>query len=325
MGNNQLIIHKPVLVREVLKYWVNPVLVSDKRKLVVVVDATCGEGGHSLALLKKAQKEGWLKKLQLVCLDWDPKIIERAKANLKKFARNVIFKEGNYRDLKSILNSLDIYQIDGILFDLGASTFHFKKAERGFSFSEPSFLDMRYTPNNKLTAEKVINEFPPEKLIEIIKRYGEETRAPTIVKAIVRARAQKRIKTAKELAQIIAEAIPKRFWPRKIHPATKTFQALRIFINQELNNLEQGLRQALAVLAPKARIVVLSFHSLEDRIVKRIFRLHSQPKTDMIYGVTIEPAYLKILTKKPIVPSLVEREQNPASRSAKMRVAERRR
>ena len=312
--------HKPVLLKKVLKYWVNVYLLS-KKKRVFIVDATCGEGGHSLALLKKAQKEGWLNKLKLICLDWDEEILKRAKKRLAAFSPCVIFKNCSYLDLDKTLSRLKIKKIDGILFDLGASSFHFKKAKKGFSFQEDSLLDMRYSKIRKETALDIVRGYSKEEIAEILKVYGEERWAKKIAEAIISVRSKKEIRTARELAEIVAQAVPRKFWG-KTHPATKTFQALRIYVNKELDNVQIGVKKAVSLLSPQARILVISFHSLEDRLVKRIFRLTSEPKKDIIFGRVLKSGSLKNIGR--FFPSCLELEKNPASRSAVLRVAEKR-
>ncbi|MCD6422135.1 16S rRNA (cytosine(1402)-N(4))-methyltransferase RsmH [bacterium] len=313
--------HRPVLVKEVLKFWVNPKFLSCPR--IVVVDATCGEGGHSLALLKKAKKEGWLFKLHLVALDRDPEILNEAKKNLNSFRRQVNFVNANFSELDKVFEELKLKHHSGILFDLGPSTFHFKKANRGFGLSD-STLRMTYEPSAQRNASRVIHEFSEEKLAEIIKRYGEERWAKRIAKAIVEARKKQKITSAKQLAEIVASAIPRKFWPPHIHPATRTFMALRIFVNQELLHLKKGLKKALKLAEKGARLAVISFHSLEDRVVKHFFKRYASPCRDEIYGVEIEEPHLKILTPKPISPGEEEVRKNPSARSAKLRVAEKR-
>lgn len=313
--------HKPVLLKEVLKYWVDPLLVK-KRKKIVLVDATCGEGGHSLALLQKAEKEGWLKKLKLICLDWDGDILKIAKKRLAKYNSQVIFINSSYVALDRVLCRLGVGKIDGILFDFGASTYHFKKAKKGFSFQDKSLLDMRYSKETKDTAFEVVNEYPEEKIAEILKIYGEERWAKKIAQNIVKARLNGKIQTAQELTKIVLQSIPRRFWGR-LNPATKTFQALRVYINKELENVRRGILEAVSFLAPQGRILAITYHSLEDRIVKRIFRLKTQPKRDIVYGRVLRQGSLKSFPA--LCPSKNEVQKNPSSRSAKMRVAERRR
>jgi len=331
-------IHRPVLKKEILKFWLNSKFLKNDSP-IFLVDATCGEGGHSLTLLEKAKKENWLKRLILICIDLDPEILKQAKNNLKKFRDHVIFKNVNYADLAKILDELNLpagrKEINGILFDLGASSYHFKKESRGFSFRSNDPLDMRYDQRQKLSAFEVINRFPQNEMKNIIQKLGEERSAGRIANLIVKKRRIKPIKTTSELADIILEAIPKKFWHihrdknfsghhKKIHPATKTFQALRIYVNSELNHVEKGIKEAIKKLQKGGRILVISFHSLEDRIIKRIFKEFAEPKKDEIYGKIIEQPQLYIMTKKPMLASQEELEKNPASRSAKLRVAERR-
>jgi len=223
-------IHKPVLLKEVIDFWINPKIL-DKEK-IIFVDATCGEGGHSLELLKKAKKEKWLNKLKLICIDKDPEILKLAKDNLKKF-KNVIFINDGFENLDKILEELKIKKIDGILFDLGASAFHFKKANRGFSFAEDNFLNMRFDAKERkepfkknlkrenITAFDVVNFFSEPKLRIIIQKLGEERMAKRIASFIVERRREELIKTSKELAEIIACAIPKKKLAQKYSSGDK--------------------------------------------------------------------------------------------------------
>ena len=316
------IYHYPVLKNEVLKFWVNTILLTKKE--IIIVDATCGEGGHSLALLEKAQKENWLLKLKLICLDQDQEILKLAKKRLTKYKNNTIFINANFKDIELEMEKLGIKKVNGILLDLGISTYHYKKSGRGFSFNKSEPLDMRLDKNQKLTAEVIINTWNEKDLEKIFKDYGEERFSRRIARFITEKRKLMSIKTSHELAEIIKSAIPRKFWPKHIHPATKIFQALRIAVNQELENLKQSLEKIINILTPKGRILVISFHSLEDRIVKKYFKNLNLDKLDDIYGRIMEEAPFDILTKKPICASSVELAQNPASRSAKLRIVQRR-
>lgn len=325
--------HYPVLEKEVLNYWINPKILANLLvgKKIFLVDATCGEGGHSLAILKKAKHEGWLNKLKLICLDADKEILGRAQTRLKEFSKNIIFANTNFINLTKIINDLNLKKVDGILFDLGISTFHYKISGRGFSFAKNEILDMRIEKNpkfkiqnSKLTIREILNNWSEEELRAIFKNYGEEKWAKRIAQKIVAVRVKKEIKTSFELAEIVARAIPKKFWPRRIHPATRVFQALRIVVNSELENLQKVLIEAKNILNSRGRILVISFHSLEDRIVKKYFRKLNLDKRDEIYGKIVQEAQFDILTKKPILVSSSELVKNPASRSAKLRIIEKR-
>ncbi len=281
--------HIPVLLKEVIEN-LNPA----PNKLMV--DGTIGGGGHAREILKRILPGG-----RLVGIDLDDKALEVAAYNLRDLRDGLTLIKGNYSDMKDILMGIGIDRVDGILLDLGISTLQLESG-RGFSFNDTGPLDMRMDMSGKPTASDMVNKFPENKLSEIIWKYGEEKRAKRIARAIVRARP---VKSPRELAQVITVAYPGRH--RRIHPATKTFQALRIFVNDELNSLHKALIDGSRVLRRGGRFCIISFHSLEDRIVKDCFR--------QIEG-------LRVLTKKPITPGIDEVKKNPRARSAKLRVAE---
>jgi len=314
------IYHYSVLKNEVINFWINPKVL--EKSQIILVDATCGEGGHSLAILEKAKKDNWLNKLKLICMDQDEEILNKAKVRLQKFKKNIIFINVNFINLEDELAKLNIKKIDGILFDLGISNYHYKKSNRGFSFINNELLDMRINLKQDLTAGRIVNQWGGKELKEIFKTYGEERFSPRITKFIIERRKVKPIKTSIELAEIIKKAIPRKFWPKHIHPATKVFQALRIAVNNELENLSLVLEKATNLLNQNGRILVISFHSLEDRIVKNIFKEKSATEKDLIYGSDISEPLIKILNRKPIISRKKEKNENPASRSAKLRVAE---
>lgn len=262
------------------------------KKLNSFIDATLGAAGHSLAMLHAHP--------ELTCLigfDRDPSALEIAKSLLPAGS---ILIHSNYRHLKKMAPQ---QQVDGILFDIGVSSMQLDQAQRGFSFMQEGPLDMRMDSTQTLTAEDVVNSYPEDKLANIIYNYGEEHASRRIAKAIVLARRKERILTTQRLVAVIETVLPRR---GKLHPATKTFQALRIEVNAELDSLQDALNQALELLAPGGILAVISFHSLEDRIVKNHFR--SQNKEQFL-----------ILTKKPIVATNEECRANPRSRSAKLR------
>jgi 16S rRNA (cytosine1402-N4)-methyltransferase len=317
--------HYSVLKNEVLNFLVNSeILVNPPVGVIILVDATCGEGGHSEAILEKAQKEGWLNKLKLICVDADSEILERAQKRLQKFAKNIIFVNANFIDLKKELAKLKIKKIDGILLDLGISTYHYKAFGRGFSFSDQESLDMCLDKTQKLTAAKIVNNYAEQELINIFKEYGEEKWSKRIAQKIIQFRANKKIEASVELAEIVAQAVPRRYWPKHIHPATRVFQALRIVVNSELENLQKVLINSADILNPQGRILVITFHSLEDRIVKKYFKSLNFDKRDDIYGKVVEMAPFSMVVKKPVLANLIELTENPASRSAKLRVIEKR-
>ena len=287
--------HIPVLLQEVIE-----ILKPDKG---IIIDATVGLGGHAKAILENS-------KVSFIGMDQDGEALELAKENLKGFQGRVIFLQENFSNLKEVSKEQKILgKVSGIILDLGVSSLQLAKAERGFSFQKEGPLDMRMDRKGKLTAYQIINGWPKEELFEILRDYGEERFAGRISNAIVTKRREKKIETTLELAEIIKSSVPYKYAFRKIHPATKTFQALRIAVNQELSNLKKALEDSLEVLVPQGKIIVISFHSLEDRIVKRFFK-------DMQ-----EKSELKILTKKPVSATLEEIRVNPRSRSAKLRAA----
>lgn len=291
--------HLPVLQKEVLKYL-------DPKPNENFIDCTIGEGGHSLAIVEKILPNG-----RLLGIDWSPELIQELKAKIQntKFKNNLILECNNFANLEEIVKKYKFKPVRGILFDLGMSCWHLQKLGRGFTFLKPEPLDMRYNPETQLTAEKIVNFWSRSEIEKILKKFGEEQFAGQIAKEIVKFRKIKPIKLTSQLVKIIEKAVPYWYRHRKIHFATKTFLALRITVNQELENLKKALPQALKILEPGARLVIISFHSLEDRISKNFFR--DQAKEGLV----------KILTKKPIRPSIEEIKINPRSRSAKLRVA----
>ena len=302
-------IHKPVLLREVLEY-----LGCSEGK--VYVDGTVGEGGHTEQILEKTSPTG-----KVVGIDLDQQILERAGDRLKKFGPRIHLVRDNYKNIKEILTEREILQIDGFLVDLGISLFHFQSQERGFSFHLDAPLDMRLDQRSSVTAAKIINRSAEKELAQILWQFGEERWGRRIARAICVRRQKARILSTRQLAEIAASAIPAKFRSKRIHPATKTFQALRIAVNQELRGLDQALIDVADVLKPGARMCVISFHSLEDRIVKKTFRKLSHVKqSDDLYG--LRGPKIKILTPKPIVPTEEEIRDNFRARSAKLRVAE---
>ncbi|MBX0312622.1 MAG: 16S rRNA (cytosine(1402)-N(4))-methyltransferase RsmH [Sulfurihydrogenibium sp.] len=292
-----MIEHYSVLHREVLEF----------SKLIaggIFVDATVGGGGHSYLILKQNPN------LKLVGLDKDDYALKVAKEKLKEFEDRITLVKSSFKDLDKVLQSLQIKEINGILFDFGVSAFQLK-LERGFSFQREEFLDMRMDTTQKLTAYDVVNYYREQDLYNIIKTYGEEKFASKIAKSIVEYRKKKKIETTKELADIVYRCYPPNLRHGKIHPATRTFQAIRIEVNNELKDIEEGLEKAINLLTKNGIIMAISFHSLEDRIVKNTFKKYKELK------------FLEILTKKPITPSDEEIKENPASRSAKLRVGRR--
>jgi 16S rRNA (cytosine1402-N4)-methyltransferase len=293
-----MIIHIPVLKKEVLQYL-------DPSQNENFVDCTIGEGGHTKLILEKNIPNG-----KVLGIDWDPAQIESDKWLMADYKDRLILENNSYTNLKEIIERINFNPVNGILLDLGMSSVHLEGSKKGFSFQLDQSLDMRYDDNsNNLTAEKILNDWTEEKIEKIIEEYGEDKYARKIAKKIVEERKKGRIKSTFQLVKIIKEVIPARVQSGKIHCATRTFQALRIAVNQELENLERVLPQAISVLSSGGRIAIISFHSLEDRIVKNF--LNEKSKEGLI----------KILTKKPITAEASELRENSRSRSEKLRVA----
>ncbi len=307
-------LHLPVMEKEVLHY----LGLEDEG---IYVDATVGDGGHAEAICRTLGPEG-----KLIGIDWDRKALKRATERLKGFSEKIRLEHGSYTQLEEILQKLSIDKVNGILIDLGASTLQLMDAERGFSFHRDGALDMRMDQGSDLSAEEIVNEYTAEELAAIIFRYGEERWAKRIAARIVQAREKKGpITRSSELAEIVKEAIPARYRRTGGHPSRKTFQALRLAVNRELENIEQFLPQAVRSLRPQGRLCVIAYHSLEDRIVKRFYRdlkrtCSCPPQLPCICSGT---AALKVLTPKAVRPGAVEVEKNPRARSALLRVAER--
>lgn len=281
------------------------------------VDMTLGGGGHAKEVLKR------LKTGQLIGIDQDDYAINKSKDNLKDF-KNIIYVKDNYSNIDSILKNLKIDSVDGIYMDIGVSSFQFDDPDRGFSYNYNSKLDMRMDREKTLDAYTIVNEFTENELYHIIKNYGEEQFAKNIAKHICIDRKIKKIETTFELVDIIKKSIPAKIRVGK-HPAKKTFQALRIYINDELNVLESTIEKAADLLKDRGRLAIISFHSLEDRIVKNKFKLLENPCTcDKRYPCICgkKPKGI-VITKKPIVASDDEIEKNNRAHSAKLRVFER--
>jgi 16S rRNA (cytosine1402-N4)-methyltransferase len=279
------------------------------------LDGTLGAGGHARGVLIASSPDG-----KVVGMDRDPQALEMARENLAEFGERVIFIKDTYRNFQSHLNNLNWQCVDGILLDLGISSMQLDKPERGFSFRADGPLDMRFDPEQALTAADLVNELSREELAEILFTYGEEKLARKIAEAII---ANRPLVGTKDLAEIVKKVArnPK----SKIHPATRTFQALRIAVNQELDALEAFLPRALESLNTGGRLAIIAFHSLEDRIVKKFFRLESRDcicPPEVPICVCGHKARLKELTRRPLRPEESEIDRNPRARSAKLRVAE---
>ena len=299
--------HLPVMVEEVMA-----LLGCEPGR--TYIDATLGGGGHASEILRRTAPDG-----VVIGLDWDDEAVHEARKALMPFGERVkIFRE-NFIHLPEILNEMKVEEVDGILLDLGLSSFQLEKRKRGFSFREEGPLDMRMDQRLDQTAAYIVNRLSADELKEILHKYGEERWAKRIANAIVREREGGSIETTQRLRMIAHHAIPRRFHPRKIDPATKTFQAFRIRVNDELENLRRILDTGWEFLRKGGRMCVISFHSLEDRMVKETFRKMEGRRDD---GSRPE-AVMRVLTRKPITPCEKELRRNPRSRSGKLRCAER--
>ncbi|QXM05806.1 16S rRNA (cytosine(1402)-N(4))-methyltransferase RsmH [Crassaminicella indica] len=286
----------------------------------IYVDGTLGGGGHASKICESLEKDGLL-----VGIDQDQDALDAAKKRLEKYTNQKIFVHSNFSNIKNVLESLNIDGIDGIILDLGVSSYQLDEGSRGFSYMQDAPLDMRMDRRNDFCAKDVVNGYTEDELTRIIKEYGEERWAKRIAHFIVNERKKKTIETTKELVEIIKSAIPAAARRDGPHPAKRTFQAIRIEVNNELGIIEQTIRDVSEKLNSGGRICIITFHSLEDRIVKNTFK-------DLSTACKCPPelpicqcggkAVLKRITKKPILPSDLEIEMNPRSRSAKLRVAQ---
>lgn len=301
--------HIPVMLNEVIE---NLAIRPDG----VYVDMTLGGGGHSEAILKQ------LTTGHLYAFDQDPYAIEKAKIRLQNYS-NVTFVARNFVDVSDALQSMNVDKVDGFLYDLGVSSFQFDIPERGFSYQWDSPLDMRMNPDLPLSAYTIVNEYSYQELSQILYRYGEEPNTKQIVSGIIHARQIKPITTTFELVDVIKSSLPMKILSKKGHPAKQTFQALRIAVNDELRVFETSLRQAISLLAPKGRIAVITFHSLEDRICKQVFKEFSTieiPKGLPI--IVTEKPLLRLVNQHVITASEEELTINHRAKSAKLRVCE---
>lgn len=303
--------HIPVLLRQVLEFL-------RVQKGGAYVDCTVGLGGHSEEILRQLEGSG-----ELIVLDRDKEALDKVAKRLGSWYQNFQLFHENFKNLPIILHGLEVDRLDGCLVDLGVSSHQLESPERGFSFQLEGPLDMRMDRRQKTTAEDVVNQLPEERLADIFWRYGEEKAARQIAAAVVRRRKTAKFRTTAELAEVVEQVKGTR---GRIHSATRVFQALRIEVNQELVGLEEFVRQAIALLAPGGRMVAISFHSLEDRIIKNTFQKEAGKcvcfrPPELCTCPRVENA--RILTKKPLTPSPEEIERNPRSRSAKLRAVER--
>jgi 16S rRNA (cytosine1402-N4)-methyltransferase len=306
--------HQPVMVDEAATYLITA---PDG----IYVDGTAGTGGHSLEICKRIAREG-----RLICLDVDRASLRLAEEQLASFGDSIRIVKGSYVDLDRVLQQAGIGKVHGILLDLGLSSYQLEHSGRGFSFLKDEPLDMRMDQDHGISAGELINTISMERLQGLLWQYAEERWAKRIAGAIIEERLKGPVATSRQLARIVETTIPLKHRPRKIHPATKTFQALRIAVNGELQNLADFLSKAPALLRIGGRLVVISYHSLEDRLVKQAFRAQRDVSRHprKLPGVPgAEPSLIKALTKKGLRPTQAEVTANPRSRSAIMRVAER--
>ena len=287
----------------------------------IYVDGTLGGGGHAYEVCRRLGDKG-----SIVGIDQDAAAIEAAGNRLKDFGEKVTIVRSNYCDMKSKLHELGIDKVDGIVLDLGVSSYQLDTAERGFSYREDAPLDMRMDTRQKMTARDIVNDYEEMELYRVIRDYGEDKFAKNIAKHIVAARKVKPIETTGELTEIIRASIPMKYQKKSGHPAKRTFQAIRIELNRELEVLKDSLDDMIDLLNPGGRLCIITFHSLEDRIVKSTFRKNENPCTcpsDFPVCVCGKVSKGSILTRKPILPSEEEMEENSRAKSAKLRIFER--
>lgn len=287
-------IHTPVLLEESISFLA-PVAGG------IYIDGTLGLGGHAEKILQTCEPSG-----RVIGFEWDASALELARKRLAPFGERFYALNRNYSEIMAGLTETGIDKVDGLLLDLGVSSLQFDSGERGFSYQTNGPLDMRMDKRGDTTAEEIINNFSKEELADIFYYYGEERQARRIAAHIVTERNRTRITSTSQLARIVAGAVPRKFQPRKIHVATKVFQALRIAVNKELDNLAEVLDSVTTILKPGGRVCIIAFHSLEDRLVKRKFKDNPE---------------LHVLTKKPVIPGAEEIKMNPRARSAKLRAA----
>lgn len=304
--------HTPVMLAEVLDF-----LRPESNE--TFIDCTVGGGGHALEIIKRILPNG-----KLIGIDRDEEALRAAAEYLSEYSANLILEKGNFADLEAIAERNSIKAVDGVLLDLGVSSHQLESPERGFSFRYDAQLDMRMDKDQDVTAMEMVNSLSERNLAQLIYEYGEERWARRIAKFIVDQRSRRPIRTTGELVEIILAAVPSGARSETIHPATRTFQALRIAVNRELESLQVGLNAAINLLAKGGRIVVLSYHSLEDRIVKQTFAKHAGrcvcPPGLPVCACGAEKE-IEILTRRPVTPSEEEIRTNPRARSAKLRAA----
>lgn len=306
--------HRPVMCEEAVDSL-------DPRPGGIFVDGTIGGGGHSYEILRRTAPDGIL-----IGIDKDEQALAVSELRLDEFKTRVHLVRGNFSDIKTIIKNFHIEKVHGILIDLGVSSYQLNTASRGFSFSLDAPLDMRMDRRDAVSAYDIVNDYPEDLLKRIVKEYGEEMMASKIVRAIAARRKIHPIHTTRELADLIASVIPYKGGPKKIHPATKTFQALRIAVNDELAHLKTVIADGIDVLREGGRFSIISFHSLEDRIVKHLFREAERgcicPR-DFPVCTCHRKKTLRVLTRRPMMPGEEEKMLNPRARSARLRTAER--
>ena len=307
--------HEPVMCGEVLASL-------ECKPGGMYVDGTVGGGGHAWAILEKTAPDGLL-----IGIDRDGDALLASERRLQTFGRRKILVKANFADIGNVLTNLNIKKVDGILLDLGVSSHQLNAGDRGFSFSSDAPLDMRMDQDSRYCAYDLVNLSPEKDLREMIRAYGEEPMAGRIARAILTKRAAAPIRTTVELADVVYHAVPAAYRQRRIHPATRTFQAIRIAVNDELSNLRRAISSGIDVLTQGGRFSIISFHSLEDRIVKEAFRAAQKGCTcppDLPVCSCQGESRLNVLTKRPVYPGTDEIGSNPRARSARIRTAERR-
>ncbi len=305
--------HRPVMLEQCVKGL-------DIRPDGIYVDGTLGGGGHSGAICRNLNERG-----TLIGIDRDRDALDVSSERLKEYKCKKYFVQSNYSDIKQVLNELKIEKVDGALLDLGVSSFQLDNPQRGFSYMNDAPLDMRMSQDDDFTAYDIVNDYDRNELIRVIGKYGEERWASRIADFIVKVRSDKPIESTYELVDVIKQAIPASARRTGPHPAKRTFQAIRTEVNDELSQLERAVEEFCDILAPGGRLCIITFHSLEDRIVKEIFSRRANPCTcprEFPICVCGKKADIKKITGKPFVPDAEETEENPRARSAKLRIAE---
>lgn len=305
--------HRPVMLEQCVKGL-------DIRPNGIYVDGTLGGGGHSGAICRSLDERG-----TLIGIDRDRDALNVSSERLKEYKCQKYFVQSNYSDIKQMLSELKIEKVDGALLDLGVSSFQLDNPQRGFSYMNDAPLDMRMSQDDDFTAYDIVNDYDRNELIRVIGRYGEERWASRIADFIVKIRSDKPIESTYELVDVIKQAIPASARRTGPHPAKRTFQAIRIEVNDELSQLERAVEEFCDILAPGGRLCIITFHSLEDRIVKEIFSRRANPCTcprEFPICACGKKADIKKITGKPFVPDAEETEENPRARSAKLRIAE---